>query len=362
MARPVFFCALVVGSLLAVGCGRQEEIAVYQVPKPKAIEQPAPTHRLLGAILPHGDQLWFFKTIASEESVKPHLGDITALITSIRFAADGKPDGKPSWTLPKDWRELPGDGARTATLQFGSPAAPLEMTVTKLAKNEDDDKAILANINRWRRQMSLAPTNTLSDVHEQKTAEGQRVAIVTLAGRPNAAAMPPMAGRTPPASAQNPPATPPAEHAVAQPPVKLKYTVPAGWKDQGAGAVQKAQFAVEAGDKRAAIGITSFPASAQLIADPLENVNRWRGQLGLAPVNAETLAKLEKPIKVAGYDAKYFEILGDAKAPTPRAILVAMFTADGEVWFVKWVGDAALVEGQRSAMSSFLGSLQLVKE
>jgi hypothetical protein len=363
MARTVLLCAVVVGVLLAGGC-RKEGIDVYRVPKPRAIETPAPTHRLFGAIVPHGDQLWFFKTIASEDALRPQLDAIAALITSIRFGADGKP----AWTLPKDWRQLPGDSNRTATLQFGSPAAPMEMTVTQLTKNEADDAAILANVNRWRRQMTLAPTNTLSDVKETKTADGQRVALVNLSGRLNASAMPPMAGRLPPSgdapSANHPAGDQPpdsaAEHAAAS--VRLKYAVPAGWEDRGATAVKKVQFTIEAGGKRAAADVSSFSSSAPLIADPLANVNRWRGQIGLAPVNAETLAKLVKPMKVAGYDAKYVEILGDAKAAAPRAIMVAMFTAHDEVWFVKWAGDAALVESQRAAMASFLGSLQLVKE
>jgi hypothetical protein len=50
----------------------------------------------------------------------------------------------------------------------------------------------------------------------------------------------------------------------------------------------------------------------------LGNVNRWRGQLRLAPVTAAELEKTTKPIKVGGVDATLVDIARPGQAADPR--------------------------------------------
>jgi hypothetical protein len=60
-----------------------------------------------------------------------------------------------AWTLPSGWKELPGDGIRLAT--FAPPGGlKTEGTVVALP---GDSGGELANVNRWRGQIALPPTD-----------------------------------------------------------------------------------------------------------------------------------------------------------------------------------------------------------
>lgn len=61
---------------------------------------------------------------------------------------------RPHWTAPKGWTERPGDGLRAATFALPQDAGKAEVTVIALPGDVGGE---LANVNRWRGQISLPP-------------------------------------------------------------------------------------------------------------------------------------------------------------------------------------------------------------
>jgi hypothetical protein len=88
------------------------------------------------------------------------------------------------------------------------------------------------------------------------------------------------------------------------------------------------------------------------------NVNRWRGQIGLPPMDEEALATARKVVKAkAGPVAVYdFTSDGDAKS---RMVTGLLSTTDGNTWFFKLMGDADPVAKAKPAFVKYLESLHL---
>ena len=185
--------APLLASLVLSGCGGQEEVRHYKVPKPEQLfaqnhvdlkpappqpgEQPTePTDRLLGAIVPRTSRTWYFKMTGPMDLVAQQEQAFRDLITSLTF--DG-PDTDPQWKLPPTWQENAGTGQRLATLSVEADGQRLEVSVIQLATSSSAT-SILDNVNRWRRQMRLPPLNQAK--LEQKTtkldlAEGTAVLV-----------------------------------------------------------------------------------------------------------------------------------------------------------------------------------------
>jgi len=85
------------------------------------------------------------------------------------------------------------------------------------------------------------------------------------------------------------------------------------------------------------------------------NVNRWRGQIGLAPVAAEEIAGLTTKVTVAGEAATQVDFKNVASGA--RMIVVTVPHA-GNSWFYKLTGDATLVEAQKTDFTKFVQSVK----
>ena len=144
------FAWLLTAVLVCGGCGEQETIRRYQVAKPQ------PTRRLLGAIVPRGEQYWFFKVTGSRDALESQAEHFLSLIKSLRFPDDLK--APPAWTLPAGWSQTEGSGFRYATIEIKSRRETLQLSVTKLPRSGGDDAAyVLSNVNLWRQQLDLVP-------------------------------------------------------------------------------------------------------------------------------------------------------------------------------------------------------------
>jgi hypothetical protein len=117
--------------------------------------------------------------------------------------------------------------------------------------------------------------------------------------------------------------------------------------DRRAQAFGLATFVVGEGEKKAEITVSS--AGGELLA----NVNRWRGQVGLPPVNAEGLTAIVAKTDTLGVKGDFVELVGPEKT-----ILGVAATAGGNQYFIKLTGanDTAQLE---KATSAFVKSLQL---
>ena len=137
---------------------------------------------------------------------------------------------------------------------------------------------------------------------------------------------------------------------------KLQYTVPADWQEAPPGPMRAASFRVAGKDgKQADVSVIPLPG---LAGSDLDNVNRWRGQVGLPAVSEPELAKLAQAVEVAGQPANLYEQAGtNAGSGDSSRILAAIQRRDGVAWFFKMTGDDALVAQQKPAFVNFLKSV-----
>lgn len=135
---------------------------------------------------------------------------------------------------------------------------------------------------------------------------------------------------------------------------KPTWTVPADWQEG-----QLAQFLVakyvitDADGASAAVNVSSLAGDGGGL---LANVNRWRTQLGLAPVAEADLANLQT-IDASGGKATLIEFTGtDGRSGKPAQLVGVVLPLNGQTWFYKLMGDAAIVAQQKDALVKFVQS------
>ena len=115
--------------------------------------------------------------------------------------------------------------------------------------------------------------------------------------------------------------------------------------------MQAAKFSVPAKDgAKADVMVSVFPNST---GGTLGNVNRWRGQIGLAPVADAELAPLVKPL-----DEKIPAAVVADMASNGRRLVGAIVPRGGQWFFFKLLGDDAAVAAQKDAFLAFVKSPQ----
>jgi hypothetical protein len=89
----------------------------------------------------------------------------------------------------------------------------------------------------------------------------------------------------------------------------------------------------------------------------LANVNRWRNQIGLPPMDEATLARARKPVGAKVGPVSLYDFTSDAP---PRRRVVAGYTqVAGNTWFVKMSGDEGPVGEARRDFVRIVESLRL---
>ncbi len=136
----------------------------------------------------------------------------------------------------------------------------------------------------------------------------------------------------------------------------LKYKVPAGWQEVAPGEMRAASFRV-AGDNGKLADVSVIPLPG-LAGGDLDNVNRWRGQVGLKGVAPDELAKLAEPVQMDGHQAQLYDQAGENVGSGEKTrILAAITRREGTAWFFKMTGDDALVAQQKPTFVEFLRSV-----
>ena len=380
------------------GCGDDAQIRSYTVAKeaePPAAASPSPpaapgaaTDRMLSAILPADGQAWFFKVVGPMAAVDKHADEITKFLSGIRLDESGRA----RWTLPSGWKEDPPQAMRAATFWVPTDDKPLEISVTTLPWRGTQDE-LLSNVNRWRGQLQLPAIEApgLAEVTRELDAGDAKMTLVDLRGKfqgsgmmggPFAGGVGAASGSTELAEVRAAPGSPnelPAGHppidasnqsqSVAPPsaasdPNLPKFEVPQSWQQRPpASVMRKAEFGIADGQKQAIVTLIDFPTNAgPMIADPLQNVNRWRAEVGLTAITAEALDQELEKLEIDGQPATYVKLIPDAEKPeqsqADRATLAAMVSSGDRIWFVKMTGNRELVAAQEDQFKSFLKSFR----
>jgi hypothetical protein len=169
---------------LLLGCGEEEQIRNYKVPKepPPAVAvvlKPGEIEgRTLGAIFPDGESSWFIKVHGRRKPMDAHSKEFDEFIQSIRLT--GKPDDPLQWKVPAGWEEQKSqvDFIRNVFL-FGPKPDQLRLTVSRASGS------VLSNVNRWRKEVGLDDISEgqLKQASERLDVNGVSVIKVDVTGR-----------------------------------------------------------------------------------------------------------------------------------------------------------------------------------
>jgi hypothetical protein len=192
--RALPFAVLFAAAALAVGCGGGEGIKSYTVARqaePTAKEVAGP-YRLLGAMVPEGDPVWFFKLSGPTDALAKYEGGFDQLVSSIRLKDEA---AVPEFTVPEGWKL----GGPRSSIRMGMtvkvdqtvtlPDPTLELTVSK------SGGGVGQNLKRWVEQLGhKAGQSDLARFTKLVDAAGGKVLRVDIRGpqNPNAGGGPMM--------------------------------------------------------------------------------------------------------------------------------------------------------------------------
>jgi len=302
-----------------------------------------------------------------------------------------RPSGAVSWSVPASWKEVPTTQQfRLATFD----AAGVEVSLTAFPGSAG---GVLANVNRWRGQIGLDPTDDAGLAQLLTTSrEGPTdVSLLSMEGKDGkvmlGAIIVPGDGQTwflkamfvkattdaakadalradfgafarsfrlggtpagsgddaaaAPASPTTSPTTSPSNDGASIDARLSRFKPPEGWAvESGGGNIVAAAFKATNDGGGARVTATSLGNDG---GGDLANINRWRGQLGLPPL--ADLAAVERSDLVAGLLAVD---LRNADG-TDRMISV-IAPSGGSTWFFKLRGTAAGVEAERAKFAAFV--------
>jgi hypothetical protein len=131
--------------------------------------------------------------------------------------------------------------------------------------------------------------------------------------------------------------------------------VPADWQEAPLGQMRVASYRVKGKDgKMADISVVPLAGAA---GSDIDNVNRWHGQLGLAPVSEAEFSKLGEKVQVGGEEGKLYDMAGqNAGSGEKNRMIAGIVRRPDGAWFFKMVGDDAIVAEQKSAFVDYLKS------
>ena len=343
------------------GCEKIQPIVTYTVPTKVPDQFREQSQRMLAAMVPDGDQVWFFKVMGPEDAVGLVAKEFRSFVQSIRIE-----DGVPQLSsLPEGWKRSGGNRPmRFASININTPSKQLDLSVSQLSRQLDWDQMVSSNVNRWRGQLSLEPSEKKWAGAEALKIESIEDAgiLVDLLGKPGeggASMMPPSrgSGRTASPSQDAQKTSPP------RPPTpdpRLQFDRPEGWRDGRMNSFRMAAFNVGDGDAKAEL--TVIPAGG----DVRGNVARWLGQLSTDEVSDETIDKALKEaiaVEVDGRTGQRFRLnlATESDSPMIDATIVPMSDEEskGMSLFIKMTGPYPTVAAQKTNISEFLASLKL---
>ena len=342
--------------LVTAGCNDNSKITVYRVPK----------------------------------ETKPQMAD--------QVSVGGDASAIVRWKAPSGWEEQPATGFRKGSFIARSPdGRSADISVVSFPESAG---GLLANVNRWRAQLKLAPVNEIDQSITPLSVDGHQIFFVDMvseqpvldrglksrvlggilatgsetwffkmSGEDKLVASQRDAlrqfletleigkGVATTATSTNAPTPPPIEAPEKAP---LQYALPAGWQEQPLSSMRVASFKVSGQNgKEADVSVVSLPGVA---GGDLANVNRWRDQLKLSPIDANTLVQSAEHIKANGHDFLVVDLVSESSISEQHdkvRILAAILNENDHSWFVKMTGEDQLVASQKTAFVGFLRTLAI---
>ncbi len=134
----------------------------------------------------------------------------------------------------------------------------------------------------------------------------------------------------------------------------LKWDLPKGWTQEQGSGMRYASLKPPVSGKLD-VSVIVLPGEA---GGELANVNRWRGQIGLPPLDASAEAGQRTVVKTKAGDLAVFDFTSEGQTKT-RMVAGLITTSDGNTWFLKMSGDAGPVGQAKSEFLRLMGSIRL---
>ena len=131
----------------------------------------------------------------------------------------------------------------------------------------------------------------------------------------------------------------------------LAWEVPKGWTEARAGGMRLATLKPPVTGK-IDVSVIVLPGAA---GGELGNVNRWRGQIGLPPVDEAARAQMRKEVKSKAGAISLYDFSGGG--PSKQRMIAGLLFVNGKSWFVKMVGDDEPVAASRADFVKLLETL-----
>lgn len=361
-ATPAWLLVTLALGLLS-GCQKQDEISRYVVKKMPAVKRPdrppprqgspmrpaghgmGDSERMLGAIASQGRTLWVFKVAGPKDVVADQMPKFLGLMKSLKFGEDAMEP--PQWTLPEGWTEQKSEDPKnprftTLLVKTDDKDLPLSVLRLPLPKDQPAERMPLMIVNMWCEQLGL-PEKTAADLEAEEQPQGAEVQHLDVSGTQIT-----LVNFLAPAR----PAPGPGPASVAATGLP-QWKVPEGWKPAPGNQFSLAAFEVKEGDNSIKTTIS------QAGGDMLENLNRWRGQLGLKAWSADEMKKAVKTLTIDGQDGTLVELVGtDPRTEKPSCILGLIVSHRDDTWFFKLTGDVELAQREKDHFEAFVQSVK----
>ena len=139
----------------------------------------------------------------------------------------------------------------------------------------------------------------------------------------------------------------------------FEFVTPAGWTEKDHSSMILMAF--QAGsppEVMADMSVSVFPGD---VGGQLANINRWRGQVGLGPVDPEAAKDFVTELEVSGLSAWQVSFTGPesaSKVGEPVRMVVTAVFRDGKTWFFKLVGTGSAVGDELANYNAFISSVK----
>ena len=133
---------------------------------------------------------------------------------------------------------------------------------------------------------------------------------------------------------------------------RLAWTLPKGWTETKGSGIRYAtlQPSVKGKSEVSVIRLSGDSGGE------LANVNRWRGQIGLGPVDEAALPKLRTLVTSQAGPVAIYDFASEGTVKT--RMIVGMLASTESSWFVKLNGDTDAVAAARADFVTCLGTLR----
>lgn len=131
----------------------------------------------------------------------------------------------------------------------------------------------------------------------------------------------------------------------------LAWALPDGWSEEAGSGLRIATLRPA---KYPSIEVTIVALEGE-VGGELANVNRWRGQIGLPPVDAVALDVARKKVASRAGEVVVHELAG----PSGTGIIAGIVPSRGTyTWFIKLTGDTASLPSVKASFYRWIGGLR----